>query len=166
MNIENDQERLELTKSNASMLKTLKRELEQLVTDGATYIQRMRTNDDTRFCLWDGQSDDGRKHEEDMGDIPFPWENASDMRPMTCDMVINEHVMVMMSSFFQGNIQVIPTDTNDMALAPRMKALLKWLMFTQMLKESARETELVAQWQQQYGSSVLGTWWERETRWK
>jgi hypothetical protein len=40
-------------------------EVEQADSDASTYIQRKLRNWNTRYCIWPGQTDDGRKHQSD-----------------------------------------------------------------------------------------------------
>ena len=39
-------------------------------------MSRLTTSDDQRMCRWEGQSDDGRKHEDSLGFEPFPFEGS------------------------------------------------------------------------------------------
>jgi hypothetical protein len=57
--------------------------------------------ENTRFCRWSGQSDDGKKHADLQGDEKaFPWEGASDTRIFMADEVINSLVDLESTSFW------------------------------------------------------------------
>ena len=45
-------------------------------------LERLTNSDDIRFCRWSGQSDDGKKHSENLPNNrqAFPFEGASDVR--------------------------------------------------------------------------------------
>jgi hypothetical protein len=147
-------------------LDALKRELQESLTYASQYIEQNRTNDDTRFCVWDGQSDDGKKHADDLGEEAFPWEGASDTRVRTADSIINERVMVQMAAFNNSKMQAVSTEVNDMVASAKATTLIKWMLFTQMASELRRETELLLQYKESYGSAIQGIFWQREQRLK
>jgi hypothetical protein len=147
-------------------LNALKQELQESLTYAAQYVEQNRENDDTRFCVWDGQSEDGKKHEDDIGEEPFPWEGASDTRVRTADSIINERVMVQMAAFNSSKMQAVATEVNDMVKSQKATTLIKWMLFTQMASELRRETELLLQYKETYGAAIQGVFWQREQRLK
>jgi hypothetical protein len=48
-------------------------EIDQADADGSQYVQRKLRNWNTRFCIWPGQSEDGRKWSGAQGKQPWPW---------------------------------------------------------------------------------------------
>ena len=60
-------------------------EVEQADSDASTYIQRKLRNWNTRYCIWPGQNEDGRKRKGSLGAQPFPWENSSDCKIFLSD---------------------------------------------------------------------------------
>ena len=55
-------------------------DIDQADADGSQYVQRKLRNWNTRYCVWPGQSEDGRKHAGAMGRQPWPWDGAADTR--------------------------------------------------------------------------------------
>ena len=61
-------------------LSTLKQEFKQLCSDaGLSANDRRELSGDIRFCRWQGQTSDGKKHDTDEKKA-FPYEGASDAR--------------------------------------------------------------------------------------
>ena len=81
--------------------------LERLTSDfsslgsGDELWARQVNADAVRYCTWAGQSVDGKKHKRD-GVDPFPWEGASDTRPMAVDATINELVTISWNAFWKA----------------------------------------------------------------
>lgn len=158
-----DQE-LESTTERNPLLNVLQQELSQSIKDFQSWRSRAEDNDETRFCTWDGQSDDGRKHERDLGKEPFPWEGASDTRVRLADSLVNERVMLMTRAFANARLQVLPTDSTDVTKARLSTDLLKWMMSTHMSAELRREIALAANWREDKGAAIMGIFWRTETR--
>lgn len=159
----NEKNNIEIA-SDTPRLKELQDEISTSITQASWYYERCITNDDTRFCIWNGQSDDARKHKEDIGEPAFPWEGASDARIRTADMLVNEDVRVMKAAFFRGKINALGTEAGDLAAGQNVAVLMKWMLHTHMAHELRREVELLAQWRQSYGAAVCWTWWDQQTR--
>jgi len=120
---------------------------------------------DARFCVWPGQSADGRKHGSELGVEPFPWEGASDTRVRTIDMVINDEVRLLKTSFFRARLQAIPTlPTEAMGYARKVTAMLEHTRKVDMLPYLRREIGLLANWESTYGLAICNVWWEQERR--
>lgn len=114
--------------------------------------------DDIRFCRWPGQSADGRKH--DKGDkTAFPWEGASDTRPMTVDRVITELVSMLTSSFWRAIVKPKASDDDVGAYAV---SLADHFVTTRLYEPLIREVELAAQYCNHYGWYVLHPNWVQE----
>ena len=72
-------------------VKVLLREYNESLYNGSS-LDRLAALDDIRYCRWEGQSDDGKKH-SDMrrdGNPAMPWEGASDVRVRLVDRTIND----------------------------------------------------------------------------
>ena len=87
--------------------------LQEAVNDAAAFIERCRDAYDTRNCLWDGQSDDARKHGDDIGEEPFPWEGASDVRIHMVDEVVNDNRRILQTSLMRSQVQTTPLESKD-----------------------------------------------------
>ncbi|XHR29893.1 MAG: hypothetical protein ACFUZC_04930 [Chthoniobacteraceae bacterium] len=145
-------------------IQRIKGELETSLLAAGPRIQQMQRDYDVRFCKWPGQSDDGRKHAEMLGETPFPWEGASDTKIRAADEVVNEHVAIMTAAFAEAKIQAVATNLDSVSSADSVTTLMRWLFRTQMRAEVALEVELAAQWRQTYGMAVLGVFWEQTKR--
>lgn len=144
----------------------LRHELQRSITEAGTYLDQYRFDFETRFCLWDGQSRDGRRWQENLGTDRKvrPFDGASDVRTFTVDEIINEQVDTMLCAFWRAQFQVTAVQTTQLDWSTKVTALLQWLMRNHMAQEIDREVELVAQWRQGYGLSVMGIWWRQEYR--
>lgn len=145
-------------------IKELLTELDTAVAGATDYYERCARAYNTRFCIWDGQSDDGKKWAENFGSEVFPWDGASDTRVRTVDSIVNYQVRIMKALAMRGRIQARGTEYDDWSETPIAGTLLNWQLRTHMQSEIRREMELAANWRQLYGASALGTFWERETR--
>lgn len=124
-------------------------------------MSRLTTSDDQRMCRWEGQSDDGKKHEEYLGYEPFPFEGASDVRNRLIDNVINQLVMLCMSSWQRANIRVSGIEINDAEKSGAAQTLMHWIVNNRIRPELEREAELWCQYAFQFGWSAMHVGWER-----
>jgi hypothetical protein len=139
-------------------------DLRKAATDAGDWISRMESATRVRNCLWDGQSEDGRKHRADLGRDAFPWEGAADTRVRTVDEIANEQVMLMVQSFVRARIQAQGTETADSAWGQKVSTVLKYILWTRMKGQIAREMTLAAQWRQWFGASVISVMWDQQLR--
>lgn len=140
----------------------IEEELREAVTNSGAFVDTQQRDWETRACVWAGQSDDGRKHADNLGVVPFPWEGAADTRVRLADAVINEQVMVMMAALRRGKIQSRAVGPEDAALSRGLNKIIEWTMRTRLRKEIEREAELAANWRQTYGKAVMGVFWEQK----
>lgn len=138
----------------------LRDDFEHAVTEGSDIVNQLRTNYDTRFGIWAGQSSDGKKHaREGAKTLPTPWEGASDMKALVVDEVINAKVAMKCTSFRRANLVAVPVEGTDMARAKVVGNFMKWLVHTQM-PHLDREIELLAQYIEEKGFALTGQFWE------
>ena len=140
------------------------KELRTTVNDGEMFYIRQDRAWDTRFCVWPGQTPDGRKHSSERGKSVVPWEGASDTRIRTADEVVNEQVMMMVNAFFAAQVQAVGASSDQMEQAGKISALLKWQFMIQMADHIRREVELAAQWRQEWGLSFLSVKWDQKVQ--
>lgn len=127
-----------------------------------TFDRRQRLNRESQFCVWPGQSDDGRKWTPRGDDESVrPWKGASDARPHVVDTFVKEDVAKLMVIRARGKITVTGTESNDAEFSTRLTQLLCWQQ-TQM-KQLWRETELAAQWMRGRGTVAVGCYWDRQS---
>lgn len=150
----------ELIKGGDPVLSAMKHELDQAAQGSGDFFGRLERSRDTRFCRWDGQSDDARRH----GKNAFPWEGASDTRIRVSDETVNEQVMVLVAAFFRQQIQTIGIGGTNQARSSQITQLVKWMIYGQMLDHLWREVNLAANWRQDPGLAILSIEWEQETR--
>jgi hypothetical protein len=140
-------------------------ELQSALTDGDWFKQRCERAADVRFCRWDGQSEDGRKHRgANGGREVFPWEGASDVRIRTADEIVNDEVRMMLSSLRRAQFQAAGIGSEDLAQGQRVSQLLRWQIEVAMRDQLRREMELASQWRQHFGSAVTAVQWHQELR--
>jgi len=143
--------------------KTVKEEFLKSVSDASSYQAWLNSLDDVRYCRWSGQSTDGRKYERFTGGEVFPWDGASDIRPFFIDDLVNDDVDIMRMSDRNCHMQTVAANSLYQKQAASQTAVLDFVCRTWMSIELEREKELLAQWRQQYGSSVMAIEWWMDT---
>tara|TARA_Y100001938_G_scaffold118763_1_gene164279 strand:- start:2474 stop:4588 length:2115 start_codon:yes stop_codon:yes gene_type:complete len=141
----------------------LQREYHRSIDDGYS-MQRMSDNDDVRFARWNSQSSDGKKHSSnlDQGKQAFPFEGANDGRIFHTDDLINTQVDILQTAFKRAQLKLGGSEVNDLPVAQTATTLMKWLIGTKMRHDLLSESELLAQFGQQYGYGILFVGWEQE----
>lgn len=102
--------------------------------------------ENTRFCWWDGQSDDGRKHAENLDKDPMPFEGASDVRDRLADQLTLEAVRLDVAAATRGIVAARPVEFNDAANAGKITGLLRWLTRNAWGADYRRQVELLSQY--------------------
>lgn len=138
--------------------------VEQAETDAANYWTRKNINYNLRYCLWPGQDDSGRKLSSVLGKPAFPWDGASDSRIRLADMIVNERVRMLKSSYSKSRMSVLPTETTDMQSSRKVETVIKWLLNSHCAAMTKREIELAANIRETYGLAIMGVFWRRTTR--
>ena len=128
-------------------------------------VSRVDSNDAVRFCKWSGQTDDGKKYSSTRpdGEQVFPFEGASDVRIRLIDSTINEIVANLTTSFVRGQLNISGVDITDGGTAAAASELMTWIRQNKLKVELERESELLAQYTQQYGWSVAHVAWDQKT---
>jgi hypothetical protein len=145
----------------------LQKEVQDLSGDtlGNSLAER-QYSEDARYCRWEGQSPDGRKHRDDMPDEeePFPWEGASDARVRLVDDVINDQVILLVAAATRFTVKLEGRSTVDEGEARRWEMVLKWLRKSCWKGRYRREIERLVQWMlgDSPGASVMGVYQEQE----
>lgn len=139
-------------------------DIDQADADGSQYQQRKVKNFNTRYCIWPGQTDDGRKHQSAYGRKIFPFENAADTKVFLSETLIRERVIALVNSFFKSRVQVQPVESMDVAKRNAAESVLKWLIFTHCLDDLRREIRLAAEMRETYGLAIMAVDWEQQTR--
>jgi len=150
----------EIGQLNDPNMGQLREEFEYTLNErDSSVFARSILNHDTRYCVWSGQSSDGRKWMPRHGeDEVFPWRGASDARVNLVDKYVNKHVAFLMVLWNRMKITVNATTSNDDAWANRMTNFLRWMKYTQM-REQRAETDLLLNYFLERGAAVKGTFW-------
>jgi hypothetical protein len=122
--------------------------IETISSSMSQILAKRQTSEDTRFCRWDGQSEDGKKHDDAIGDKAMPFEGASDARIYTADMLINEHVDELVLAATRATPKVVGMESTDEYKAGKMWAILKWLRETQWGSDFRDQLEILANYQE------------------
>jgi hypothetical protein len=153
-----------VTKLDREKITQLIGDIDQADADGSSYIQRKLRNFNTRYCIWPGQTEDGRKHQGAYGKKIFPWPGSSDTRVFLSEQIIRERVIALVNAFFKARIQVQPVESMDIDKRNAAETVLKWLMFQHCLDDLRREIRLAAEMRETYGLAIMAVDWERQTR--
>jgi hypothetical protein len=127
----------------------------------SSIFARQRLNYNTRYCLWNYQSEDGRKWIAPKGEDPFPWPGASDSRVRLMELYVNQDVAVGMVAWRRMRTVVSGTELGDAAHANRLTQVLRWMKYTQM-KEAADEHEFLLNTLYERGTALMKVCWCRE----
>jgi len=133
---------------------------------GSAVKGKRQEGEEARFCIWDGQSADGRKWKDVTGKNPFPFDGSSDQKVPLVDMVVEEKValavMASMQSMLMPQARMISAD--DAQVAASIETVLRFEMSNRMGLELLRETTRLANYV--YGDSpsigVMKVWWLQE----
>jgi hypothetical protein len=142
-------------------ISTLTKEYEK---SGGAVAGRWR-NDRTaraRFMHWPGQSEDGRKHREQLDAEPLPWENASDTRIPLVDGIIRDLKTALLVAFSRAQLKVIPKRAEHVARANAVERMMKHFRQTRR-REWRREAELAADYMLQEGVAAWQVCWDEQT---
>lgn len=138
-----------------------------LIVKSAAYgvTERRQASEDTRYCRWEGQSPDGRKHEEaHNGEPVFPYEGASDSRIREADDIVNERVLVMLAALMRAGPKCTGMKLDDDAFGGRIATLLKWQIRNHFGAKWLTEWTKLAQYREgdSPAGGVMGVFWQQE----
>jgi hypothetical protein len=153
-----------MIKPDRSKITEIIGDINQADADGASYIQRKLRNWNTRYCIWAGQTEDGRKHSGAYGRKIFPFENAADTRIFLAESIIRERVIALTNAFFKSRVQVQPVEPMDIDKKNAAESILKWLLFSHCLDDLRREVRLAAEFRETYGLAIMAVDWQTTTR--
>ena len=141
----------------------LVKEFRRSMDEGFT-LERTNAADESRYMRWTGQSDDGKKHDENLpeGKPAFPWDGASDTRIPLVDSIINDCVDMLSTSAQRAQVSVTGTELSDMEPAGAATTLMNWVK-NSMHNTLGSESELLAQHMMAYGWSAAFVGWEQKS---
>ena len=123
------------------------------------YFQSCQQSYQDRRNIWDGKSDDLRKH----GANAFPWEGASDQEVNIVGERINMFVSILDQALSRSHIKAFPTSMASMPRAAMVSSFLKW-MRSSYIPNFRNEMELGANYLLEKGIMVSYVGWKREKR--
>jgi len=131
---------------------------------GGDFWSRIRVAEDTRLNRWPGQSDDGKKHDNQLaeGQPAVPFEGANDSRVYMADDIINEGVAIDTTAFWRADLKVSNITPNALDDAGQATMFLSWLRDVKLRAELEEEVELFSQYRRWYGWAGLHILWNRE----
>lgn len=159
--IQREEDNIEIS-ADEPKLDALRTEFQSAVGDLSMWYERQYLAEETTWCIWPGQSDDGLKWST--GDEEsFPWDGSSDTRIRLVDEKVRESVRICDAAFKRGRWKASGTESTDGHWANKMTTLLQWQIRSQMRPMAERERKMALYWRNQLGLSVMGIDWERRT---
>ena len=146
-------------------IEALRTELSTVLSQAGVVRDRQQRSMNTRLCRWDGQSDDYRKHEVDLGEPAKPFEGAPDLRVPVVDIAVRERVALYVEALMSGEVQAKPIGGLDQSEgAMKMSRVLAWLRDNKLQTEQRSEAELLANYIEtdDPGVGIVKVWWRRE----
>lgn len=147
-------------------LQKLKDEAQSIAKAAAWNVNERRiVAEETRYCLWEGQSRDGRKHAEaNDGKPAFPYEGASDIRLRLADMIVNERVLILSAAAFRNLPRVKGLELHNEPLGQKLTTLLRWVIKNKLGGQYFREIVKLAQYQEadSPAGAIAGVCWDQE----
>jgi len=138
-------------------------EFRRTLADGE-WAGRNATNEDTRFCYWSAQSDDGKKHDSklDLGKKAFPWDGASDVRTFLAETVCAENADQKYAAFWRAAVRMQGIGPEDIPGAAQGTKFMDWLVRGPLRCQLDTEAELSAQYDETHGWYGLHVTWDRK----
>ena len=136
--------------------------LEQDVRDMGPWLYQLKKNDEIRECVWAGQSEDGRKHEDDLGEPAQPWEGASDAQVPLADEIVNENVKLCMAALRAARLNVVARNAKQAGNAALITPVMNYTVGTLLRSGIGRQGRLLADWAETGGMSLMHVRWHKE----
>lgn len=129
------------------MLNAIVSGLETVRAESASDIwSRREWSDNVRYCLWEGQSPDGRKREEYLNEEPFPFEGASDSRMRLADFILRLQVATLKQSVKRASVRIRGREADDANVAGYLNTLAAHLLNNRMAGSWRMHIERLANW--------------------
>jgi len=123
------------------------------------YFESCLRSYNDRRNIWDGKSDDLRKH----GANAFPWEGASDQEVNVVGERIDMYVALFDQALSRSHIKAFPTSMAAMPKAAIVSGFLKW-MRSSYIPDFKRQMELGGNYLMEKGIMITYVGWNREKR--
>jgi len=137
-------------------------EYESAVASG-TAVNSVALDEQRRLMLWDHQSEDGRKWDEDSesGEV-LPWNGAADTRVPLIDEVIQERVAVRCAAARRAQVQVSGVELGDAEATAAVRRALIWLTSGKLRRRLNVERQLAGNYTDEFGWCVVYVGWCRQ----
>ena len=149
------------------MLAIFKAEL-TTISDSLYNVSESRLEaEESRFCIWPGQSTDGRKWDRNKGEGEEGiFDGETDSRCRTVDLLVNENKMLKVLAATRSIVRARPMGKDDSQKAARVEALLKYLITNVWGSDFFVEISRLADYVEgdEPGAALLGIYWRREYR--
>ncbi len=137
----------EAHKPTREMLRLVRSGLDSVRSESSRDLfSRMQWAERVRFCLWEGQSPDGRKRGESLGRKAFPFDGASDARVRLADFVLRVSVATLKQSVKRSSVRIKGMEANDVDVAGHLQTLCNWLLNNRMAGAWRMHLERLANW--------------------
>lgn len=128
----------------------------------SSWLEEQTENHKARWCEWNNQHADQRKHDTDAGPA-MPFDGASDLRPFIVDEFINQDAALLTEAVMRGEVASVPVEAGDLSRARMVALLMKWLK-NQKIRNLRREVKISANRYCEKGVVAVCVDWHRETQ--
>ncbi|MDE2103419.1 MAG: hypothetical protein KGL39_39625, partial [Patescibacteria group bacterium] len=120
--------------------------------------------EDIRYARWAGQSTDGLKHREYMGEKAKPYDGAPDARIYLADDITNALVDDQYVAFWGARVKVSPVTAArlDASQAAELRAVIGWMLNGPLHEGLIDDVEFAAQLTNTIGWCALHPFWRKE----
>lgn len=139
-------------------------ELNRAVQNSSEYISAMQRAHEIRYCIWAGQTNDGKKGKDANGRLRGPWEGSSDVKVRMAEEVIQEHWLVLMLAWLRGNLSAVPTEIEDEGRAQLAVSLMKHYLTGGMMLEALTAVARAADDREFFGCGFIKVGWSETYR--
>jgi hypothetical protein len=143
-------------------LKELLSEYEDAVSSSLS-VNSVALDERRRLMVWDRQSEDGRKWDDDSenGEV-LPWNGAADTRVPLIDEVIQERVAVRCAAARRAQVQVSGVELGDAEATAAVRRALIWLTSGKLRRRLNIERQLAGNYTDEFGWCVVYVGWCRQ----
>jgi hypothetical protein len=123
------------------------------------YWNTLDEDNQTRLCIWNGQSNDGRKWKKALGEEPAPFEGAADSRNYLVDLILKFKIALAVEAITRANAAVMPVTSADADVAGRVFKLLTWQVRNIWRSNGRRAIKLLVNWLNSDGGAAFHSYY-------
>jgi len=139
-------------------------ELNRATLGSGEYIAAMQRAHEIRYCLWSGQTGDGKKGKDANGRLRGPWLNSSDVKVRMAEEIIQEHWLVLMLGWLRSGISAVPTEMEDEGKAQLATSLMKHYLTGPMMMEGLAAVARAGDDREFFGCGFIRVNWKTSYR--